>query len=51
MRLLLSLMLKPSRLADVKPSFLRYRHSGIKVGSTIEFLPETCIVLELGKQG
>jgi hypothetical protein len=30
---------------------LSHRHSGIKVGSTLEFLLKPCIIIELGKQG
>ena len=39
------------RLADIKPSLIRYDHCVIKVASTLKLLPESSIVLELGKQG
>jgi hypothetical protein len=48
---LLRLMLEPIRLAHIKPSFLRNRHSGVKVGSTLELLAKPSIILELGKKG
>ena len=42
---------KPIRLAHIKPSFLRNRHSGVKVGSALEFLHQPFILFDLGKKG
>ena len=47
---LLSLMSEPIRLAHIKPSFLRNRHSSIKVCSTLELLLKPHILFEFGKQ-
>ena len=43
-------MLEPIRLAHIKPGFLRNCYSDVKVGSTLEFLAELCIILEFGKE-
>ena len=48
---LLGLIPEPSRFADIKSSFLRYRYKGIKVSSTFEFLLKPRIVFEFCKQG
>ncbi len=48
---LLGLIAEPICHAHIKTNLLSHRHSGIKVGSTLEFLLKPCIIIELGKQG
>ncbi len=48
---LLLLIPEPICLTDIKTSLLYYRHSSVKVCSSLELLLEPCILLEFGKQG
>ena len=48
---LLRLILEPIRLAHIKTSLFCQCYSGIKVGSTLEFLLKPRIIFEFGKQG
>ena len=45
------MILKPIRLAHIKPSIICNRHRRIKVCGTLELLLKPRILFELGKQG